>query len=215
MSYGVFAEQRTDSNPYLMGDVFVNEGKEFTLFASQLAGAYGLLNNDCDVSLVVFKNIDRLLDQGFEPVEEYIEMSKEIAENNLYAPRKLKDGTWSAISRLAFTTAVCIDFDDLVAYRTRYCFGNNMVFPSHLTALYWLSRMDSKMSLPVGNCAYRGILGNQPILDAEFTKAYYQKMYDLKYNTMLIDGDDIHGVANKTMIEVFSSITQNKEAIYA
>lgn len=38
MSYGVFAEQRTDSNPYLMGDLFTKGNREFTIIEAKKVG---------------------------------------------------------------------------------------------------------------------------------------------------------------------------------
>lgn len=215
MTYGVFAEKRTVHNPYLMGDVFVKDDKEFTLFENRFSHTYGLLKTGENLKFTVFKGVHDLLDQGFIPVQEYIEMGKAMDENHLYAPRQLKDGTWAALMPLAFTTSICVDFDDWSPFRTRYCFGHNAVLPSYLTALYWLVRMDNCMSLPVGNCAYRGHLGNQPILDDEYTKQYYQKMYDLKHNVMFMDDKDIHGVANETMIEVFGSMSRMDDRLSA
>lgn len=197
-----FKQPRTTKAPYIAGDVFTRGRKELTL-CQVTDGAYvGLLNIKGVLRMKAFNDLSSILDEGFSPVEEFIEKGKEIEEYDLYAPRKLKDGEWSALGQLAFTTAIQIGFDDLTPYKTRYCFGHNSVFPSHITALYWQSRLTSQKSVPIGNCAFRGALGSDPILSKETTKAYYAKMFDLKYNTMLIDGMDMHGIARQAMDEL-------------
>lgn len=208
-----FAVERTEKTPYLFGDVFTKDDQELTLLTAPIdTMAFGLLKIDGVVRIKAYKGLESILDQGFIPNEEYIEMSKEMRVNEIYAPRKLEDGTWSGLMPLAFTTSICIGFNDWSPFETRYCFGDNQRLPRHITALYWLSRLKTKNSLPVGNCAYRGILGNDPIIDAKITQDYYQNMYDLKHRVLDIDGKDIHGVANDMMVYVFHELIDQKKA---
>ena len=205
----VFDNVRSLKDPYLMGDVFTAKGKELTLLTITPTVCFGLLNKNGFLRMAKFRGISDILEQGFTPVQEYIEKSNEIKDWGLYAPRKLNDGTWGAISRLAFTTSININFDEAVSYETRYCFGHNSVLPSYHTALYWLAQFKNKNSLPIGNCAYRGRLGSEPITDTTATEKYYQDLHALKYEQMLIDGRDIHGVANEVMISLLVDLLVN------
>lgn len=188
-------------SPYLMGDVFNHESgdSEFTLLDfARSGGVVGILNEGDNTKLIKLASVERLFDNGYVLNEEYVEMSKYITEFQMIAPRKLEDGVWAALTRLAFTTAICIGFDEISSYRTRYCFGHNSCLPSYFTATYWLSRMKTSKSLPIGNCAFRGVLGTEPIESDKKTKGYYHKMYQLKYELPFIDGKDIHAIADET-----------------
>lgn len=201
-----FKIQRTDENPYIAGDVFILGDDHITLIETDphkvVGHWFGFHSLNGVIRIKAFKGVGEILEMGYNPVPEYIEKSQELAINELYAPRKLKDGTWCALSPLAYTTAIHIDFDDLTPFETRYCFGDSRYFPRHLTALYWLCRLESKYSLPVGNCAYRGILGCEPIVDADLTHEYYRDMQDLKYMVQTKNGLDMHGLADKVMSSI-------------
>lgn len=199
-----FNIERTATNPYLLGDVFIRDNQEFTLMEPSV-GCYGFLKENRSVRMVAHRSFNELLDQGFTPVEEFIEKSKEMRENYIFAPRKLEDGTWAGLSPLVTTTAIHVDWDDISPFESRYCFSHNQALPSYYTALYWLTRFKNKNSLPIGNCAYRGRLGNDPIMDHERTKQYYQDMYRIKHEVQFIDGLDMHGIANRTMLEIIST----------
>lgn len=201
-----FDQERTTATPYLMGDVFTQGGQELTLLQAGDLYCFGFLNYGGVLRMAKFANLHAMLDQGFTPVEEFIEKSKEMRENYIYAPRKLEDGTWAGLSRLVTTTAIHVNWDDISPFETRYCFSHNQIMPSYHTALFWLAQFKNKNSLPVGNCAYRGRLGNQPLCDENRTKKYYQDMIRLKHEVQFIDGLDMHGVANQTMIELLSDL---------
>lgn len=210
-------ELKRESQSFLMGDVFTHENNdsEFTLFDfDRLGCVVGVLNENEHSRLIKLSSLDRLLDNGYSVNEEYIEKSKELIEYQMIAPRMLEDGVWAALTRLAFTTAICIDFDEINAYRTRYCFGHNSYLPSFFTATYWLSRMKTSKSLPIGNCAFRGQIGNEPIESEEKTLDYYDKMYRLKHEVSFIDGKDIHALANEVNSATFKTALESASPKY-
>lgn len=210
-------ELKRESQPFLMGDVFTHENNdsEFTLFDfDRLGCVVGVLNENGHSRLIKLSSVDRLLDNGYCVNEEYIEKSKELIEYQMIAPRMLEDGVWAGLTRLAFTTAICIDFDEINAYRTRYCFGHNSYLPSFFTATYWLSRMKTSKSLPIGNCAFRGVIGVEPIESEEKTRDYYNKMYRLKHEVSFIDGKDIHGVADEVNSAIFKTALESANPKY-
>lgn len=210
-------ELTRESQPFLMGDVFNHENNdsEFILFDFDKNGCVvGVLNENEQSKLIKLSSVGRLLDSGYSVNEEYIEMSKQLIEYQMIAPRKLEDGVWAALSRLAFTTAICIGFDEINTYRTRYCFGHNSYLPSFLTATYWLSRMKTSKSLPIGNCAFRGVIGVEPIESEEKTRDYYDKMYRLKHEVAFIDGKDIHAVANDVNSAIFKEALKSASPKY-
>ena len=45
-----------------------------------------------------------------------------LKRQNYIGPRKLDDGTWVAINKLMYTWSVCVDMDEVTAYRYRWCF---------------------------------------------------------------------------------------------
>ena len=59
------------------------------------------------------------------------------------SPRKLDDGSWVAISRLAYTWSVCVDMDEVTAYRYRWCFKDMF------EALHFLATIKEFDELPV------------------------------------------------------------------
>lgn len=195
--------------PFLPGDLFQNcKGQEFTILHLGENTIYGALStqNEGGVVLKKYPNLSKLLDDGFIVNAEYLEKEKEIHQTmGLFAPRRLKDGTWAALTRLVATTAICVDFDadnmGISMYESRYCFGPNRVLPHYGNASYWLAQLENKESLPVGNCAYRGRLGTQPILDTEYTLNFYRMMHYL-HEYPALEGLDIHGVCDMVMREV-------------
>lgn len=192
--------------PFVFGDVFNNENQaEFTLFEISNGHAYGVMKDHQNrFYLKKFNKWLDLFDEGFKQNLEFLEKEKEIAELNLCAPRKLQDGTWAALSRLMFTTAICVDFDAITQYESRYCFSHNERLPSWCTATYWLAQFKTKNSLPIGNCAYRGKLGDEPIRPKKETDQYYADMLFLKHNPTL-DNLDIFGIANREMLRILNA----------
>lgn len=195
-----------DEYPFVFGDVFNHEdGREYTLFEISKGHAYGVMKESSGA--VYLKKFNRwldLFDDGFKQNLEFLEKDKELYEYQLYAPRKLEDGTWAALNRLMYTTAICVNFDDvhyITQYESRYCFSHNEMLPSWYTATYWLAQFKNKNSLPIGNCAFRGVLGTEPIRSEKETDLYYLCMDFLKVNP-LIDNLDIHGIANREMLRI-------------
>lgn len=203
--------------PFLMGDVFNDShGNEFTLFQIEDDIAYGVLTpfNAQRGYLKRFSYWQDLFKSGFKINQEFVEESIKLKNDGIVAPRKLQDGTWAGISRLMFTSAICVDYDieRYTMYESRYCFSHNSLLPSWYTAIYWLSQFKHKLSLPIGNCAYRGILGKDPIADPLLTKKYYEDMLYLKDN-MNINGLDIFGVADAAMqhdVEICKNIKKTE-----
>lgn len=204
----VFDRNRSVS-PYLPGDLFENgNGQEITILHLGDKTIYCAVKKKGEkgISLKKYPNISLLRDDGYEPNLEYLEKEKQILKKmGLFAPRRLEDGTWAALTRLAYTTAICVDFDrdgrGISMYESRYCFGPNRVLPHYGNASYWLAQLQNKESLPVGNCAYRGRLGTQPILENEYTKNFYAMADYLRENPFL-DGLEIHGVCDMVMREL-------------
>jgi hypothetical protein len=194
-------------NPYLLGDLFTNNAdKEFTLFYINENGVFGVMNTEQGAYLKRYPSIDALFGEGFNICQEHLEEDQRIAEEfGLFAPRKLEDGTWAALTQLVSTTAICVNYDadglGISMYESRYCFSHNQVMPSPVTAVYWLSQFKNRMSLPVGNCAYRGRKGTDPIWDADRTETFYELMDALKCRGD-IEGHNIHTLGDITMREV-------------
>lgn len=203
--------------PHLPGDLFEKcNGQGFTILHLDDKTIYGAINEKkaTGITLKKYPSISALRNDGFEPNLEYLEKEKQIyKEMGLFAPRKLEDGTWAALTRLVATTAICVDFDSdglgISMYESRYCFGPNRALPHYGNASYWLAQFKNKESLPIGNCAYRGRLGTQPILDMEYTKNFYGIMAYLHENPFLEDLN-IHGVCDMVMREVLDSFLPQK-----
>lgn len=196
-------ERSRETHPYLMGDVFNNDkGEEFTLFEISNGSAYGVMTNE--EGACYLKRFGKWLDlfeHGFKQNQENLKKEKEIEGWGLYAPRKLKDGSWAAITRLMYTTAICVNFDEITMYESRYCFSHNSILPSWYTAIFWLAQFKTKESLPVTNCAYRGILGTVPIFDEAATTQYYADLTELKWKDK-VNGRDLHEHASYVMEKV-------------
>lgn len=205
------------NNTVLFGDVLFSEGQEFTVINNSGLGVFGILNgpDQEQTKLASFSDLKSLYDQGFELDPEHVAMDSEIQEMGLYAPRKLADGSWAALTSLLTTTAICVDFDYISMYESRYCFGHTQKMPSLMLAAFWLSKFKNKESLPIGNVAYRGHLGLEPIADPEITRTYYEKMFALKHEPF-IEGLDMRGHANKIMNEYLLPIitTPTREITY-
>lgn len=73
-----------------------------------------------------------------------------IEANHYLMPRKLDDGSWVAISRLMYTWAVCVDMDEVTAYRYRWCFGDIT------EALHFLSTIKEFDEVPVRRKSLKG-----------------------------------------------------------
>lgn len=202
-------ERNRGLSPYLPGDLFEkNNGQEFTILHLDQKAVYGVVTDLTGVGLKKYSNISALRDDGFEPNLEYLDKEQQLYQDmRLFAPRKLEDGTWAALTRLVATTAICVDFDSdgsgFSMYESRYCFGNNRVLPHYGHASYWLAQLKNKHSLPVGNCAFRGKLGTQPIIDVDYTRNFYGMMAYLHENPFL-DKLDIHGVCDMVMREILN-----------
>lgn len=192
---------------YLPGDLFEkNNVQEFTILHLDDRAVYGALKDENGIGLKKYPNLTALMDDGFEPNQEYLEVEKEILEKfSLYAPRRLEDGTWAALTRLVATTAICVNYDadgmGISMYESRYCFSNTQVLPHYGNASYWLAQLKNQESLPVGNCAFRGRLGTEPLLDMEYTRNYYAMMAYL-YEEPSLEGLNIQQVADMVMREV-------------
>lgn len=193
--------------PYLPGDLFEkNNVQEFTILHLDERAVYGVIKDSTGIHLKKYSNLNALLDDGFEPNLEYLEVEKEIYQTmGLYAPRRLEDGTWAALTRLVATTAICVNYDSdgmgISMYESRYCFSNTQVLPHYGNASYWLAQLKNQESLPVGNCAFRGRLGTEPLLDYEYTQNYYRMMAYL-YEHPTLEGLNIQQVGDMVMREV-------------
>lgn len=69
--------------------------------------------------------------------------------NGYYDIRKLPDGTWAALYRLIFTTAICTGLDDL-GWAYRWCFDD----PDMAAA--GLAKLEAMDDEPAGYVARRG-----------------------------------------------------------
>lgn len=193
--------------PYLPGDLFEkNNLQEFTILHIDERAVYGALKDETGVALKKYPNLTALMDDGFEPNLEYLEVEKEILKKmGLFAPRKLEDGTWAALTRLVTTTAICVNYDSdglgISMYESRYCFSNTLILPHYGNASYWLAQLKNQESLPVGNCAFRGRLGTEPLMDIEYTRNYYGMMAYL-YEHPSIEGLNTQQVADMVMREI-------------
>lgn len=171
---------RSEKKPYIFGDIFRHaSGAEIIIVNPNIKTAY--FRNKDFIALIHTIAPHNAMDLGFMPLEKNIEESKRILEFGLFAPRQLENNVWSALSPLAFTTAICIDYDDYCPFVSRYCFEDGSFLNRHENALLWLSRFDHSLNLPVGNVAYRGHLGSKPIIDETITKGYYKMLYDLQF----------------------------------
>ncbi len=73
-----------------------------------------------------------------------------IEANHYIMPRILDDGSWVAISKLAYTWAVCVDMDAVTAYRYRWCFAD------FSEALYFLNTMTDFDEVPTRRESLKG-----------------------------------------------------------
>lgn len=197
-----FEHKSRDEHPFQMGDVFNNEkGDEITILDMSQREAIVVMNR-ADIKKVYIKKYSNLMDifkEGFKINMEFVKMSIACQKIGLIAPRKLKDGTWAALTNLMFTTAICVDYelDGWKMYESRYCFGGSKILASWHIATYWLAQMNCSMSLPIGNCAFRGTLGNIPIADLEKTIGFYKDLEHLKHYPT-IDGLNLQQYAARS-----------------
>lgn len=208
----IFKKDRTET-PYLMGDVFTKGDIEFTIVDMRYdGGLVGFTRKGKDLYISFFQSVDELMAQGYAPVLENIELCKEYAKEEIFALRRLKDGTIAGISPLMSTTALMVDIGPITPFESRYCFQRNSEFPSYTTALYWLCLLDSAESCPIGNVAYRGHIGTDPIMDQDVTREYFAKMYLLRHQPT-IGGKDMREIAMQTMNEIFYSLAQKSNQV--
>lgn len=207
--------------PFQTGDVFNDaQGNEFTLFVIKDGLAVGVYkpSNERTGYLKKYKKWQDLLHSGFQINQEFVEQAQLLQQKDygIIAPRKLKDGTWAGVCKLMFTSAICVDYDmeQWSMYETRYCFSNNECLPSCFTAIYWLANFEHKLSLPIGNCAYRGKLGIDPIADPQTTANYYEDLETLK-RIPFINDLDVHGVANLAMVNHLNNAKKPKKIVSA
>jgi len=73
-----------------------------------------------------------------------------IEASHYIMPRKLDDGSWVAITKLAYTWAVCVDMDEVTAYRYRWCFKD------FGEAIYFLSTMVDFDEVPTHRKSLKG-----------------------------------------------------------
>jgi hypothetical protein len=178
---------RTPETPYLVGDVFRHEnGHEIVLINPNIGTAY-YKDGKNNVAFLYAMTPEKAFSLGFKPVQEWIEEYNKIKEWGLFAPRQCNDGTWCALTPLYATTAICADYDEINPFVSRYCFEDSSYQSRTDNALYWLTRFETSMSLPIGNVAYRGHLGNEPIEHEIMTKDYYLTLKKLKYNREQFD----------------------------
>lgn len=171
---------RSESKPYIFGDIFRHiSGAELIIVNPLLQTAY--FKHHDRFALVHTITPDIAIELGFKPLLENIEESKKIKEWGLFAPRKLKEGIWCALTPLMFTTAICVDYDEISPFVSRYCFEDSNMLDRHENALFWLSQFNDSLSLPIGNVAYRGHLGCNPIADPTITLGYYEMLTKLRY----------------------------------
>lgn len=176
--YGIV--KRTTEQPYIAGDLFTHEnGTEVTLINHNIGTA--VLNKDGFTAFLYAMPIDLLIKKGFTPDQEHIEESKRIAELGLFAPRKLLDDTWLALTPLYATTAICVDYDDISPFVSRYCFEDSNYFSRTENALLLASKFKTSLDRPIGNVAFRGHLGTKSVFDPIMTNDYYNTLHRLKY----------------------------------
>lgn len=93
----IFKKDRTET-PYLMGDVFTKGDIEFTIVDMRYdGGLVGFTRKGKDLYISFFQSVDELMAQGYAPVLENIELCKEYAKEEIFALRRLKDGTIAGI----------------------------------------------------------------------------------------------------------------------
>lgn len=201
----MFTSPRQDKTTPIFGDIFNHEnGSTFTLFDIHRVGYFGFIRHkDGTVFRKRFDSLKALYNDGFEPDIESLEYSFEIAPMYLFAPRKLEDDTWTALHPLLYSTALCVDFDDMTLFTSRYCFDSNDMFNSQITALYWLTRMNNANSLPVCNIAYRGFLGTEAIISHDITSHYYQTLINQKYSD---NNKELKNLQSEIMKKLVTSI---------
>ncbi|HBM2881016.1 TPA: hypothetical protein LVL09_004838 [Klebsiella oxytoca] len=47
-----------------------------------------------------------------------------LLDNGFSKVRQLEDGTWVGVLKLAYTTSVCVDIEEISPFRYRWCFEN-------------------------------------------------------------------------------------------
>lgn len=70
--------------------------------------------------------------------------------NHYISPRKLDDGSWVALHRLMYTWSVCVDMDEVTAYRYRWCFDDL------IEATHFLSTIKDFDEVPVKRKSLKG-----------------------------------------------------------
>lgn len=73
-----------------------------------------------------------------------------LAEEKFEQPRKLKDGSWVALYRLAYTWSVCCDITQHSPYAYRWCFKDEQ------EARYFLETMEEFDDIPVKRESLKG-----------------------------------------------------------
>lgn len=215
---------KDEFNPSLLqsGAVFSHEnGITFTLIMVKNGSVLGLMRIKNNLRVCVIRSLLDLHQLGFkldiQNLEALIETRKKGI--NYSAVRILPDGSLVAITQLIATCAIVTNWDDIMAYESRYCFSNTDTLGSYTVALCWLSLFDSAESRPIGNVAYRGRLGDSCITTEEETNTYYDTLYRIM-NHFEIDQPTIFELAAQTNNSIlnplfesplkFSSIDSNK-----
>ncbi len=183
---------RTSKQPLLFGDKFHGHEGDFHLDFAQDNYAFGFYY-DKKTNLVCqakfheenfFKHF--IFDQEANGLSDSIRADDEF----MLLARKTVDDEIITLNQLAFTVAIAANYHGYT-YDSRYCFPPTSKLPSACHALYWLIQFKSVESLPIGNCAYRGYKGAEPIMTAEATQKHYD-MLEQYSHTPLINGLDLH-----------------------
>lgn len=86
---------------------------------------------------------------SFPPEMDEAAIRAMLADNGYEHVRQLPDGTWAGLTRLIFTTGLCVGMDDL-GWAARYC------FEQYDKALLELACLQSIHQTPQGFIAQRG-----------------------------------------------------------
>lgn len=190
------SKKRTKSEPLLFGDKFLGKTGDFHLIYADGINAHGFFH-DHESKKVRLQRIsaEKMANYSFDEVAN--RLSDEIRDHEtLLLAKQSKDGDLITMHHLAYTVAIAAGFSSYT-YESRYCFSDTEQLPRICHALFWFIQFDGLESLPVGNCAFRGHKGTDPIIDLETTESHYEILKQFK-NQPLIDDLDLHQYVGRT-----------------
>lgn len=183
---------RNQNSPLLFGDKFNAEEGDFYLIYAADHIAKGFYHDKATnlVCLAKFEEDQFFKHFKFDHTANDFSDSMRHGEEYMLLAKMTPNQEIITMNHLAYTVAIAANYHGYT-YDSRYCFSDTVKLPRICHALFWFIQFKSIYSLPIGNCAYRGYKGSEPIVSVDSTLNYYKRLEEYS-KFPLIDGLDLH-----------------------